>query len=69
MTYGLSRANEVFEERRTDSLICDSCMEEIKKGEAFLSVYRDNLAVRGIGERSMRNTEEEASPNTRRLIL
>jgi len=43
MTYGLSRANEIFEERRTDSLICDSCMEEIKKGEAFLSVYRDNL--------------------------
>jgi predicted RNA-binding Zn-ribbon protein involved in translation (DUF1610 family) len=35
----MNRANEVFEERRTDSLICDNCELSVKKGDAFLPVY------------------------------
>jgi hypothetical protein len=35
------RANEVFEERKSDSLICDWCMKDVKKGQAFLPAIRD----------------------------
>jgi len=39
----INRANEVFEERKKESLICDWCMKEIKKSEAFLPVRRGYL--------------------------
>ena len=39
----IERANKLFDEREKDTLICDWCMKQVKKGEAYLTVRKTYL--------------------------